>query len=56
MIINYSMDIWVGFIFLIITNNAAMNICVQVLEWMLLFGKYPGVDCLDHMVDACLSF
>ena len=43
-------------IFLILTNKAAMNIFLQVLEWMLLFGKYPVVGCLDHTVDGCLNF
>ena len=44
------------FHFLILTNKAAKNIFTQVLEWMLLFGKYPVVGCLDHVVDGCLSF
>ena len=40
-------------------NNAAMDICVQVLAWeylSFLFGTYLGKDLLGYMVTLCLTF
>lgn len=44
------------FHFMAITNKDAMNICVQVLGWILLFRKYLRVGCLDNIRDVCLNF
>ena len=39
------------FYFEALTNDAIMNICVQVLrKFSVLLGKYLGVQCLGHVV------
>lgn len=45
--------------FLVIMNNAAMYICMQVFEWMYVFDflrDIPKVELLNHVVILCLSF
>lgn len=51
-------DIWVAS-FLATTNQAAMNIDIQVLyehEFSFLWDKSAGLQLLGHMVVACLVF
>lgn len=46
------------FWFQIITNKAVINICMQVFVWTyipFLWGKYLGVEWLDHMVSCTFN-
>ena len=51
------MDTWL-FCLLAVTNDAAINIGVQIPVWILLIllDVYPEVELLDHMLIFCLIF
>ena len=52
-------DVWIGFHFLAILNNAAINIHVQVFVQMYIFiflEHFLGAGLPDHMVTPCLTF
>lgn len=47
------------FLFLVIMNKAAINICVQAfseLEFLSLSDKYPGVQLLEQIIVVYLVF
>ena len=43
---------YLGFYFLIIMNNASVNIIIQVFVWRYVF---LGKEILGYMVDVCVS-
>ena len=47
------------FLLLVVMNNSAMNICVQVILWTYVYSSleciYLGMGLLDHMGTLCLE-